>query len=82
MCACNDGYDGSGDTCTGIFHLLSTTYLCSNQFADIDECVANTDGCSPTANCTNTDGSYTCTCWGGYSGDGFACTGISLKIKK
>jgi len=42
---------------------------------DVDECVVNNGGCSPVANCTNTPGSFTCTCIEGYNGDGFSCSG-------
>ena len=43
--------------------------------ADIDECDDGTDACHVNAVCTNTKGSYTCTCDVGYSGDGFQCEG-------
>ena len=42
--------------------------------ADINECETGTDSCDVSAECTNTDGSYTCSCTSGYSGDGFTCT--------
>jgi len=42
---------------------------------DIDECVDNNGNCSKDANCTNSDGSFNCTCHDGYSGDGFNCSG-------
>ena len=32
---------------------------------DVDECTANTENCAQT--CTNTDGSYTCSCIEGYT---------------
>ena len=38
---------------------------------DIDECTAGTDDCVETiATCTNGDGSFTCACLAGYTGDG------------
>ena len=42
---------------------------------DVDECDVNNGGCSPDAYCTNTPGSFTCTCIGGYFGDGLNCEG-------
>ena len=44
-------------------------------FLDVDECALGTDNCAANAICTNTDGSYTCACNTGYSGDGITCTG-------
>ena len=41
---------------------------------DIDEC-SGSHVCDPHAFCTNTEGSYTCTCNSGYAGDGKECTG-------
>ena len=46
---------------------------------DVDECAVNNGGCSPHANCTNMPGMYTCTCIGGYFGDGFSCAGKARK---
>ena len=48
---------------------------------DIDECAMETDMCDMNANCTNTDGSYDCTCDNGYSGDGLTCSEC-LIVKK
>jgi len=44
---------------------------------DIDECGTDTAGCSSAASCTNNEGSFTCACNAGYSGDGFTCVGKS-----
>ena len=44
---------------------------------DVNECTTNNGGCSAVAICTNTVGSFTCTCHSGYTGDGFTCTGRS-----
>ena len=43
---------------------------------DIDECLNRSHACDVNANCTNTDGSYNCTCKEGYIGDGQSCQGI------
>ena len=53
-------------------HFIPTTI----HSADINECELETDLCSPNANCTDTDGSFNCTCREGFEGDGFNCTGI------
>ena len=41
---------------------------------DIDEC-ANASTCDSNAACTNTPGSFTCTCNQGYTGNGTTCEG-------
>ena len=41
---------------------------------DINECISGSAVCHDNATCTNTDGSYECTCDTGFSGDGFNCT--------
>jgi hypothetical protein len=42
--------------------------------SDIDECTLGTADCDPNASCTNTPGSYSCTCLTGFTGDGQTCT--------
>ena len=46
--------------------------------ADVDQCAANTDGCAQT--CTNTAGSYQCSCDAGYTlnSDGHTCDGKTM----
>ena len=44
---------------------------------DVDECSAESSPCDKNADCTNGDGSYTCTCKQGFIGDGASCTGLS-----
>ena len=55
--------------------------------SDINECLPKTfasehahyhHNCHSDANCTNTKGSFYCTCHTGYSGDGVLCTGIPI----
>ena len=42
-------------------------------FLDDDECQNGKHDCDINANCTNTDGSYECTCNDGFFGDGKTC---------
>lgn len=47
--------------------------------SDVDECASSElNQCHPQASCTNTDGSFTCTCEEGYAGDGRICEGKDL----
>ena len=39
----------------------------------IDECSTQQDDCHDNATCSDTDGSYTCSCNDGFTGDGFTC---------
>ena len=45
---------------------------------DLNECSTNNGGCSSAASCSNTLGSYTCSCYSGYNGDGFTCNGMLI----
>ena len=50
---------------------------------DIDECSSGSHDCDVNANCTNSNGSYSCTCNEGYSGKGDSCQGkIRLNLIK
>ena len=49
--------------------------VCSPTPTDIDECEAGIVSCDSNAECNNTDGSYTCSCSSGFSGDGMRCVG-------
>ena len=61
---------------------ITTLYMYSdlvcNYFftvSDIDECSTGTDTCDTNADCSNSDGSFTCSCQSGYSGNGTTCQG-------
>ena len=55
---------------------MKYSILISFVLIDIDECLNRSHACDVNANCTNTDGSYNCTCKEGYTGDGQSCQGI------
>ena len=46
---------------------------------DINECNDNAHDCHSDASCSNTVGSFTCSCNQGYSGDGRQCVGMFMK---
>ena len=49
--------------------------MCS--IVDINECTSGQAECAQNALCTNTDGSYSCKCQPGYTGDPVkTCTGM------
>lgn len=48
--------------------------------SDVQECGTIIDNCHTDANCTNTKGSFSCTCHSGYSGDGVACNGMTYSF--
>ena len=52
-----------------------SNYFVAFLLTDIDECAANSHGCDLPAICNNTEGSFTCTCNVGYTGDGMWCKG-------
>ena len=48
---------------------------------DINECELDIDNCDQHATCTNTEGSYSCACSAGWTGDGFTCEGIKNMFR-
>ena len=54
-----------------IFLSLNAVFFC---FIDLDECAVNKGGCDQV--CTNTQGSYQCSCNPGYTKSGHRCHGI------
>ena len=58
------------------FFYYSTLYYTSVFLIDINECTEDTHSCDGNASCTNTIGSYNCSCNFGFEGDGLNCTGV------
>ena len=48
---------------------------------DINECDEGTNNCHQKADCQNTIGNYSCHCQTGFTGNGYSCEGILLKIQ-
>lgn len=56
-----------------MLHVNSLTLL------DVDECSEGTP-CDQNALCTNSDGSFDCSCMTGYSGNGTHCLGMLMHL--
>ena len=74
---------------TGIEWSLYCLLVCSgrinyniyfNYHSDEDECLNNSHNCSENATCTNTEGSFNCSCKPGYIGNGHNCSGWFLEF--
>ena len=61
------------------FHLYLTTCVHAYIYVDFDECIHEVDNCHEQANCTNTFGSFECTCNAGFEGDGVTAQ-VSVKL--
>ena len=82
-CDCKSGYQlhEDGFQCDGMSEKVPIVCLVSLNFLmykDVDECVEGSHRCSQ--NCSNTDGSYECSCIDGYQleDNGHSCNGIII----
>ena len=53
-------------------------FFALSVLTDIEECESELHACNCKANCTDTDGSFNCTCREGFEVNGFNCTGTQL----
>ncbi|XP_033640831.1 fibrillin-2-like [Asterias rubens] len=66
----------NGGTCIAPNQCRCRTGYSTPRCADLDECTEGPNTCDMNADCTNTEGSYSCACKAGYWGDGRTCTDI------
>ena len=80
-CPCNPGYIGDGFvSCTSKLTIKSmSSLLHTYTYTDIDECGLSLDDCDSNADCTDTIGSFVCTCVFGYTGTGQQCGMFQLN---
>ncbi|RMX47721.1 hypothetical protein pdam_00012358, partial [Pocillopora damicornis] len=69
---CQSGFTEKGFRC-----LCTAGFKGQNCDQDVNECTEGSHGCSADAVCINTEGSYTCSCKPGYSGDGRTCKDVN-----
>ncbi|CAB4040547.1 neurogenic locus notch homolog 1-like, partial, partial [Paramuricea clavata] len=88
-CSCKNGYRGNGTSCKVLvifnFHscrivivvdaesFLNCIILVYEFKIHINECLENTHDCDKNTTCTNTEGSFNCSCKNGYRGNGTLC---------
>ena len=70
-CNCVAGYVGDGGTSAKRL-LTYPNSTCLNE----DECVTNSHNCDQVATCTDTIGSFTCTCPASFPGNGTVCASV------
>ena len=63
-----------------LFFPYSSLGICA-PFSDVDECSASSPVCDSNAICSNTRGSYICTCKSGYTGGGKTCQGTFENVR-
>ncbi|XP_078372759.1 uncharacterized protein LOC144656412 [Oculina patagonica] len=68
---CQEGFGDQGYRC-----VCPQGYYGDKCQLDIDECILNTHDCSSDADCSNDVGSFQCTCFPGFTGDGKTCQDI------
>ena len=85
QCSCHDGYAMDPldiYACRGMLSSFNVwchvIVLQTAVIIDVDECSIGQHNCNQNAECTNTIGSFICTCRTGYEGNGLFCQGLIM----
>jgi hypothetical protein len=73
---CDDANNVGGDGCSEACK-VEAGYECPTEgmaCVDVDECAGDPSPCDVHATCTNADGTFSCECNDGFTGDGETCT--------
>ena len=82
-CTCKSGYTGDGLDCESMLFIQKSPGSFSFLLTDVDECTLGTDTCyTEHADCIDSEGSYSCTCHIGYTGNGeICCESMSICLE-
>ena len=75
---CCNNCESCGITYRNQLQATYATYVYPSYFrsTDIDECLTSTHDCHSNADCINNNGSFSCACMSGYTGNGVNCEGV------
>ena len=71
-CTCDTGYYGDGYNCSDSDEC--NDFGSMGMTGGVSDLLWDTNSCSDSGTCINTDGGYNCSCNDGFFGDGFDCT--------
>ena len=72
QCTCNPGYTGDGLHCYSNATLPNSHLILMLPLSsDVNECLDTPGPCASNAVCTDSEGSFSCSCQPGYSGNGY-----------
>ena len=60
--------------------MVINNFVLNSCCVDMDECSAKETPCGKNSRCTNSAGSFFCSCLRGYVGDGKTCKGMESRV--
>ncbi|CAK8671672.1 unnamed protein product [Clavelina lepadiformis] len=80
QCSCSSGWLGKccklGEKPSCLNKILNKHLICYNLI-DVDECLSGLHNCDDNAKCTNTIGTFQCSCNNGFTGNGRICSNVN-----